>query len=52
MEFLEGQTLADRLGKGALPLDQVFKIGTEIAQALEKAHRHGIIHRDLRSSGT
>jgi serine/threonine protein kinase len=48
MEFLEGQTLADRLGKGALPLDQVFKIGTEIAQALEKAHQHSIIHRDLK----
>jgi serine/threonine protein kinase len=48
MEYLEGQTLADRLGKGALPLDQVLKIGTEIAQALEKAHQQGIIHRDLK----
>jgi hypothetical protein len=45
---LDGQTLADRLGKGALPLDQVLKIGTEIAQALEKAHQQGIIHRDLK----
>jgi eukaryotic-like serine/threonine-protein kinase len=48
MEYLEGQTLADRLGKGALPLDQILKIGTEIAQALEKAHQQGIIHRDLK----
>jgi Tol biopolymer transport system component len=48
MEYLEGQTLADRLGKGALPLDQVLKIGTEIAHALEKAHQQGIIHRDLK----
>ena len=48
MEYLEGQTLAERLGKGALPLDQVLKIGTEIAQALEKAHQQGIIHRDLK----
>jgi len=48
MEYLEGQTLADRLRKGFLPLDQVLKIGTEIAQALEKAHQQGIIHRDLK----
>ena len=48
MEYLEGQTLAERLAKGPLPLDQVLKIGTEIAQALEKAHLQGIIHRDLK----
>ena len=48
MEYLEGQTLAERLAKGALPLDQVVKIGAEIAQALEKAHQQGIIHRDLK----
>ena len=48
MEYLEGQTLAARLEKGALPLDQVLKVGTEIAQALEKAHQQGIIHRDLK----
>src|ERR1700685_4573592 len=48
MEYLEGQTLADRLAKGALPLDQLLKIATEIAQALEKAHQRGIIHRDLK----
>ncbi len=48
MEYLEGQTLAERLEKATLPLDQVLKIGTEIAQALEKAHQQGIIHRDLK----
>ena len=48
MEYLEGQTLAERLGKGALSLEQALKIGVEIAQALEKAHQQGIIHRDLK----
>ena len=48
MEYLEGQTLAERLAKGPLPIEQVLKIGTEVAQALEKAHQHGIIHRDLK----
>ena len=48
MEYLEGQTLAERLEKGTLPLDQVLKIGAEIAEALEKAHQQGIIHRDLK----
>jgi serine/threonine protein kinase len=48
MEYLEGQTLADRLAKGALPLEQVLKTAVEIAQALEKAHQQGIIHRDLK----
>ncbi|HEV2400006.1 MAG TPA: protein kinase [Candidatus Sulfotelmatobacter sp.] len=48
MELLEGQTLSERLAKGPLPLDQVLKIGTEIAEALEKAHQQGIIHRDLK----
>lgn len=48
MEYLEGQTLADRLQKGCLPVEQVLRIGTEIAQALEKAHQQGIIHRDVK----
>jgi eukaryotic-like serine/threonine-protein kinase len=48
MECLEGQTLAERLQKGCLPVGQVLRIGTEIAQALEKAHQQGIIHRDLK----
>ena len=48
MEYLEGQTLADRLQKGALPIEQALKTGIEIADALAKAHRQGIIHRDLK----
>jgi serine/threonine-protein kinase len=48
MEFLEGETLAMRLEKGALPLEQALKIGIEVADALDKAHRAGIIHRDLK----
>src|SRR5450631_209483 len=48
MEYLEGQTLASRLGKGALASDQVFKYGIEICEGLEMAHRIGIVHRDLK----
>jgi serine/threonine protein kinase len=48
MECLEGETLAQRLTKGALPLDQVLKIGSQIANALDKAHRNGVVHRDLK----
>lgn len=48
MEYLEGETLAQRLTKGPLPLAQVFKHAIEIADALDKAHRKGITHRDLK----
>jgi len=48
MEYLEGETLSDRLLKGALPLEQVLRYGAEIADALDKAHRQGIVHRDLK----
>ena len=48
MEYLEGETLADRLTKGALPLDQALKYAIEIADALDKAHRQGVTHRDLK----
>jgi eukaryotic-like serine/threonine-protein kinase len=48
MELLDGETLADRLAKGALPMEQALKIGIEIAGALEAAHKSGIVHRDLK----
>jgi len=48
MEYLEGETLAARLEKGALPVDQVLKVGIEVAQALGTAHHLGIVHRDLK----
>ncbi|HXP80245.1 MAG TPA: protein kinase [Verrucomicrobiae bacterium] len=48
MEYIEGETLAQRLQKGPLPLDQVLRYAIEIADALDKAHRKGITHRDLK----
>src|SRR5262250_1903170 len=48
MECVEGETLAQRLEKGPLPLDQVLKYGAQIADALDKAHRNGVVHRDLK----
>ena len=48
MELLEGETLAARLARGPLPIDEVFRNSLEIADALDKAHRQGIVHRDLK----
>jgi serine/threonine protein kinase/Tol biopolymer transport system component len=48
MQYLEGETLAARLTKGPLPLDQVLRCAIEIADALDHAHRRGIVHRDLK----
>src|SRR5216684_5416971 len=48
MECVEGETLGKRLEKGPLPLDQVLRFGMQIADALDKAHRSGVIHRDLK----
>src|SRR5712692_6329083 len=48
MEFVEGESLEERLTKGPLPIEQVLRYGIEIAEALDKAHRQGIVHRDLK----
>jgi serine/threonine protein kinase/Tfp pilus assembly protein PilF len=48
MEYLEGETLASRLSKGPLPIDQVLRYAIEIADALDAAHTAGIVHRDLK----
>src|SRR5215469_7749938 len=48
MEFLEGETLADHLLKGPLPPQQVLKYGIEICEGLERAHKSGVVHRDLK----
>jgi len=48
MEYVEGETLAARLEKGPLPLEQVLKFGIQIADALDKAHRNSVVHRDVK----
>jgi eukaryotic-like serine/threonine-protein kinase len=48
LEFVDGPTLADRIARGAIPIDEAFSIVRQICDALEGAHEHGIIHRDLK----
>src|SRR5205085_1390507 len=48
MEYLEGETIAQRLETGALPVDEALRCAIEIADALDKAHRQGVTHRDLK----
>jgi serine/threonine protein kinase len=48
MEFLQGETLGQRLQKGALPVGEALRYGSQIASALDEAHRRGIVHRDLK----
>jgi len=48
MEYLEGETLADRLVQGAIPIAETLKIAIQVADALDNAHRQGLVHRDLK----
>ena len=48
MELVEGDTLADRISRGAIPIDEALPIAKQVAEALEAAHEQGIIHRDLK----
>ena len=48
MEYLEGDNLASRIAKGALPIEEALRYAIQIAGALDQAHRHGVVHRDLK----
>jgi serine/threonine-protein kinase len=48
LEFIEGETLTDRLKQGPIPIDEAIPIARQIAEALEAAHEKGIVHRDLK----
>jgi serine/threonine protein kinase len=48
MELLEGESVADRIARGPMPLSDVLRYGAQIAEALHRAHRAGVVHRDLK----
>src|SRR5438034_5735652 len=48
MEYLEGENLAARIAKGPLPIAEALRYAVQVADALDQAHRHGVVHRDLK----
>src|SRR5207249_2263904 len=48
MQYVEGETLRDRLARGAMTVSDIVRIATEVADALDEAHRRGIVHRDIK----
>ena len=48
MELLDGQSLKDRISRGALPIDEVLELGGQMADALDAAHAQGVVHRDIK----
>ncbi len=48
LELVEGEDLAERLKRGAIPVDEAIEMARQIAEALEEAHEHGVVHRDLK----
>jgi eukaryotic-like serine/threonine-protein kinase len=48
LEFVDGETLAARIGRGPIPVEEALPIATQIAEALDAAHEQGIVHRDLK----
>jgi TolB-like protein/Flp pilus assembly protein TadD/predicted Ser/Thr protein kinase len=50
MEYVEGELLSDRIGRGPLPVAEALEIAMQVADALDEAHGHGIVHRDIKSA--